>query len=333
MNFAELSPTAQVRRMRAVAVDALERRGLAVERLRLLEHGFNTTFRVDTVGGERFALRVSVGSAHGADHVRPEVEWLAALAADTDIVAPTPAPTDGRLVVDVPCAELGRDLPTVLFSWLPGADLGAAPTAAKWRAAGALMARLHLHAERWRPTADSVLPDIADPMHGLPSRLDDRRIDAAARRVMGRALDHAVRAFAELRASVALRPVHADLHGWNLKWYRGRVSVLDFDDCGMGLPVQDLAISTYYLRDDDEVTTALIDGYRTVAEPPTATTEQFEAIVASRNLLLLNDLLVTDNAEHAALLPRYIANTTSKLRHYLDTGTYRHDVPGVQPLG
>ena len=32
------------------------------------------------------------------------------------------------------------------------------------------------------------------------------------------------------------------------------------------------------------------------------------------------------------MLPRYLANTVVKLRAYLDTGVYRHDVPGVEPI-
>ena len=44
--------------------------------------------------------------------------------------------------------------------------------------------------------------------------------------------------------------LHADLHNSNLKWCRGRLYVFDFDDSAIGVPMQDLAISAYYLRDE-----------------------------------------------------------------------------------
>ncbi len=53
--------------------------------------------------------------------------------------------------------------------------------------------------------------------------------------------------------------------------------------------------------------------------------------MASRNLVLLNDVVTTTNAEFLAMLPRYVPNSITKLRAYLDTGVYRHEVPGLIP--
>jgi Ser/Thr protein kinase RdoA (MazF antagonist) len=131
-------------------------------------------------------------------------------------------------------------------------------------------------------------------------------------------------------------PIHADLHGGNVKWLRGRMAVFDFDDACLGVPVHDLAISQYYLRahthDDPAVDAALLAGYADEREPPTYSRDEFEAVVASRNLVLANDVLRITNAKVRAAATQYLANTALKLRAYLDTGIYRHDVPGVQPI-
>jgi hypothetical protein len=63
------------------------------------------------------------------------------------------------------------------------------------------------------------------------------------------------------------------------------------------------------------------------------TVDDFETLVAHRNMLLLNDLLVTSNAEHRAIIPNFMRNTVTKLRNFLDTGVYRHDLDGLLPLG
>jgi Ser/Thr protein kinase RdoA (MazF antagonist) len=128
------------------------------------------------------------------------------------------------------------------------------------------------------------------------------------------------------------QPIHADVHPWNVKWSRGRLSVFDFDDSGLGFPVQDLAVSTFYLRPQDDLVDALREGYASVAELPLVSADDFEALVAQRSLLLLNDLVVTTNAEHRQMIPGYTRNTILKVGAWLDTGIFRHDVDGLVPL-
>jgi Ser/Thr protein kinase RdoA (MazF antagonist) len=125
------------------------------------------------------------------------------------------------------------------------------------------------------------------------------------------------------------QPLHADLHLGNIKWHRRQLYVFDFDDSGMGLPVQDLAMAAYYLRPAAHLEDALLEGYSDVAELPSYSSAQYEAVVASRNIVLLNDIVATANADFRALLPTYVPNTIVKLRNYLETGVYRHDVDGL----
>lgn len=307
-----------------------------VRSIRLLTHGFNTTFRVDTAEGERFALRIAVNSRRAPEHLRAEVAWLGALARDTDLRLPVPQhSTSGEVIVDRWCEVLGRSTPSVLFSWLPGPDLGDRARPEQIRAAGRATAVLHAHAAEWRLPDDAALPSIASILMETPNRFgDDLPLLTDAVRAV---IDESFRAiqghFDALLDGVPLQPLHADLHTWNLKWWQGELEVFDFDDSGLGAPAQDLAISTYYLRDDDRLVDALLDGYTAERALPSFTDEQFEAVVASRNLVLLNDILVTENAEFRAFADRYVANAVAKLRHYLETGRYRHDVPGVVPLG
>ncbi len=145
------------------------------------------------------------------------------------------------------------------------------------------------------------------------------------------AFERVQRQYDALFAGVDRQPLHADLHVWNLKWHRGRLAVFDFDDSGIGVPAQDLAISAYYLRDNAAQEAALLEGYQELRSLPPFTSEQYEAMVASRNLVLLNDVVTTTNAEFLAILPRYVPNSIVKLRAYLETGVFRHDVPGLIP--
>jgi Ser/Thr protein kinase RdoA (MazF antagonist) len=108
----------------------------------------------------------------------------------------------------------------------------------------------------------------------------------------------------------------------------GTLAVLDFDDCGLSHPLHDLAITAYHLRPVPHEE-PLFAGYETVAPVPEHTREQLESLVASRNVALLNDLVTVDAAWARETVPTYLANTMTKLRSFLRTGVYRHDVDGL----
>ncbi|MEI7548193.1 MAG: phosphotransferase, partial [Actinomycetota bacterium] len=307
--FEDLSTRAQVVRLRRTALAALAQYPLEVARLRLLNHGFNTTFRVDTTDGRRFALRLNVNSRRTPANLAAEAAWLTALSVDTDLWVPTPQPTlGGSLTTEVFSPDLRRSLPAVLFSWLPGRNLGDEVTVEQMRAVGRATAALHAHGATWQLPPGAALPAIDTVLMDVPYRLgDDHPLLTAARHaVIDEALARIQAQYDALFAGVHRQPLHADLHVWNLNWYRGRLLVFDFDDSGIGVPAQDLAISAYYLRDDAAQEAALLEGYQQAQPLPPFTLEQYEAMIASRNLVLLNDLLTSTNSEWIAMLPRYV---------------------------
>ncbi|MDO8364936.1 MAG: phosphotransferase [Actinomycetota bacterium] len=332
MRFEDRSIRGQVARLRPTALVVLQQYRVDVASLRLLNHGFNTTFRVDTTDGQRFALRLNVNSRRTDEFIGAEMAWLTALSEETELWVPTPQRTrDGALLAHVDCPDLGRSIPAALFSWLPGRDLGDDATPEQLRAAGRAAAALHAHGETWNPPPGTELPAIDTVLMDIPNVLaaDHPMLSTADHELIDAVFAHVQDHYDAMFAGARRQPLHADLHIWNLRWYRGRLGVLDFDDSGIGVPVQDLAISAYYLRDDAELEAALLEGYQQVRPLPAFTTDQYEAMVASRNLVLLNDVITTSNAEFIAMLPRYVPNSMTKLRHYLTTGAYRHDVPGL----
>lgn len=118
--------------------------------MRLLNHGFNTIFRVDTEGGPSFALRINVNSRRSPRQIGAEMAWLTALARDTDLCVPVPQPTqDGRQMQELWMPAMERALPVTVFSWLSGRNLGEQATPAQLREVGRAAATLHAHALTW----------------------------------------------------------------------------------------------------------------------------------------------------------------------------------------
>lgn len=314
--------------MRALADFGLQPRGM-----RLLLYAFNATFRVDTVDGRRVALRLNVSGRTEPGHLAAETAWLESLAVDSDVLVPRPLPTgDGRRWATVPCPALGRDLPVVAMSWMDGPNLEAGSVAG-CRELGRTTALLHRHAVDWALPSGAHLPSMRQVLVDEPDRIsaDHPGVDDRARAVLVEALAVAQRATDEVWANGPVHVVHADLHGGNVKWHGGRIGVFDFDDSCLGTPAQDLAVALYYLRDAPRRERALFDGYAEAGRLPDLPDDRFEALVAGRNLGLLNTVLGGRIHLDPGFEAVYVQRSVARLRAFLDTGTYRHEVPGLGP--
>jgi Ser/Thr protein kinase RdoA (MazF antagonist) len=275
--------------MRRVAVRALDAYPLADPELRFIAHGENTTFRVDATGAagrDRFLLRVHRLERHGRDvdtaaAVGSELDWLAALRVDTDLAVPEPFRTiDGNLTTTATSKDVRRPRVCSVLRWMDGRVHSAAPRPVHIRRLGSVMARLHDHAGRWRPPpgferirwdwetffGDTMVYgglNAADVWDLLPDDLR-RRFDRVASRMR-----HVTAQLGNAADSVGL--IHADLHLDNALFWHDEARVIDFDDCGLGYWVYDMAVALWELRDRpdyEQFRDALIEGYAQHRPPP-----------------------------------------------------------------
>ncbi|KAA6430134.1 phosphotransferase [Agrococcus sediminis] len=327
--YDERDEAEQVEALRPIALRAAEAFGLDVARMEVVLHAYNTTFAVDDAGGRRFAVRVGTNSGSTPANAIAQQAWVRAIAEQTDVVVPVPLRTrDGAWFVESDAQVLGRPVLVTIASWLEGDDADAL-TADAARALGRTMAALHAHAGGWTLPPGGELPRFDRPLFGDEDALDRAPgLSAVDRAVLADARARAEEVFERLHRGAELRPLHADLHGGNLKWHRGRLAVFDFDDAGLGLPVLDLAISAFYLRADEPVQEeAMLEGYAEVAPLPDILRADFEALVAARQLLLANSLLVTTTADLRAQSGEYTRVSVARLRHWLETGVFTRALP------
>jgi len=322
--YAALDEEGQVEVLRRVALAAADGFGLVVRDLALVLHAFNTTFRVDTDDGRRLALRVNTNSMSTPAHIAAQQAWLHALATETDVRVPDPlAAPGGGWDVAVDCPPWGGPLHTTVASWLEGDDVGQCDEE-QAHALGRTMAMLHDHAEGFALPPGASLTLFDEPL------FHDRSLLEGAVPMPDGALDVVTESLARCRqrfdeVCAGQRPIvlHADLHGGNLKWHEGRLAVFDLDDAGLGVPALDLAISTFYLRSEPPgVQQALREGYAQVRNLPDVSDEQFEALVASRQLLLANSLLASSTPSMRAEATGYLDLTVERLRGWLSTGRF-----------
>jgi Ser/Thr protein kinase RdoA (MazF antagonist) len=328
--YASLAAGEQVNLLRRVARESADAFGLDVRRIELVCHEFNTTFRVRCTDGRSVALRVHTNSVSTPEHIVAQHAWMRALAVETDVRVPVPLRT--RATADHAVVQTTHgDFVAVAASWLDGRDVGECDVT-QARALGRAMASMHAHAEGWPVPGDGLLTAFRDPYFGDDDRLTgafaDRPDDAA---LVGWALDRCQQAILAAEHESPPIVVHGDLHGANLKWHRAALAVFDFDDCGIASPALDLAIATFYLRGSDpQVESALRSGYAEVRRLPQVSVSVFEALVASRQLLLANDLLGSSTEHLRTAASEYLDRTVRRLRHWREVGSFRLD-SGSEP--
>lgn len=244
--FEDLGESGRARRLRPLAVAALRAWDLEVERVRLVTNGYNAIFRVDAVGGP-FALRVNLPRRTDAE-LRAELDWLDALeraeAVQVPVAVPTAAGERWAVAVAPGVPEPRR---CVLFRWVPGRNLRADDDAAAFVRFGAAAAALHEHASRWRRPRGPRPIRSPFPYPDEPPVLLDQPLTPRVQASYERALAATERALARI-ADERLIVVHHDLHPGNVRVHRDRLWVLDFDDCALATPPQDLGTSAFQMR-------------------------------------------------------------------------------------
>ena len=301
-----LSHREQITRLRRLAVRALEAYPLADSRLRFVTHGENTTFKVvaSSEGGaaERFLLRVHRPARHGrhidsAAAIGSELRWLTALRAQTDLSVPEPLRTrDGELTTTASVPGVPQPRICSVLRWMDGRVHTASPRPVYLHRLGSAMARLHNHADTWPRPADFVRirwdwqTFFADTMdYGginaagvwdmLPAdlRASFERVAARARHVMTQLGN----------GSDVVGLIHADLHLDNALFAGHDVRLIDFDDCGIGYRLYDVAVALWELRhraDYEEFRTALVAGYTAHRPLPADHLAHLDTFIAVREV-------------------------------------------------
>ena len=229
----------------------------------------NTTFRVHVPqDGARFLLRrhkPQQQTHHTEDGLRSEMDWLAAICAQTNITAPRPvADLDGKWV-----AHSG-DAVWTLTAWVEGRFLSDQHLPSRAFRAGETLARLHRHGEAWarpkgfsRPRHDvqALREHLGiyrrDAAEGLLTGDDVAAIEAAGERIFG-----AMDAVGEAPSDFGL--IHGDFHNRNYLFRRGEVRPIDFSLCGDGYYLADLGYALCGLHHRSSA----LSGYQSVRPIP-----------------------------------------------------------------
>jgi Ser/Thr protein kinase RdoA (MazF antagonist) len=290
------SPDASFESFARQALDAYD---LNVESLDLVGDDWNCTFEVRTCDEQRYALRVYLPHRRSDDEVIAELAWLDALTDVPGIRVPRPLPSrEGSPFVRVEIPELSERRRVALFTWISGDPLGDDPEPPSVAAFGEAAARLHDHGANFSDTKGLRTWDVLFPYGGgtsVASRANADVVTPVAEETFERARNATSDLILALQATgEPPRIVHGDLHQDNVFVGAHGVSFLDFDDCALAWPVQDLGVTMWEIGEDQATwpyRDMFRDGYERAAPWPERWTAEVSVSAAHRGLLKVDDRL------------------------------------------
>jgi Ser/Thr protein kinase RdoA (MazF antagonist)/LysM repeat protein len=263
--------------LREVAEMALDAYPVELISIEPRHYALNAEFQVEATprgGGDvqQYVVRINAPGFHSQAEISSEMEWLSALNRDTDLKVPFPVrTTSGEWVETVTLSLVGEPRHCVLFQSLPGqaSEMQAAPD--QFEKIGAVVARLHNHGASFIPPAGFTREHW--DLEGLKGGM----LDVQASQAYAALAENELRVVAEAEkvVSAAMEKlgrdaqvyglIHGDLNVKSFQVLDGQPEILDFDTCGYGYYIYDLAVVVWDLfsRDDfASLKTALLHGYR-----------------------------------------------------------------------
>jgi Ser/Thr protein kinase RdoA (MazF antagonist) len=309
----ELSRQEQLAALQILAGNALSAYALDVVDIEPFRFSLNTEFLVvahPPLGGppRRYVLRVNAPGYHTKEEIRSELEWLRALNEETALLIPRPIPTRGReWVTMVEGPNVPEPRYCVLFDFIPGKSMQGTIIPEQLEKVGSSIAALHQHGHRFNPSKDFTrkhwdLFGLSGRLLNVPVERAYEAFNESEMAVITRAEKMVAEATDQLgKSDEVYGLIHADLHEKSYHFQEGRVSILDFDTCGYGYYIYDLAVPMRNFVHQDEYLTlkkALFKGYRRIRSLSIIEERLVKHFVAGR--LMIHTLMLAANRDHPA---------------------------------
>lgn len=261
--------------MREVAMAALANYHLRAKKIELLNHYHNTSFRVLIQASPHnkpvnYVLRIHRPEYQTIDSIKSELNWLHRLHA---LGIEVPEPKTTKQGSEIVTAQVGGILPRtcVLFHWIEGIKRYSSLNHERMRRLGTLVGLVHQHASEisdlekfTRPTWDwhylsgQFFPGIN--LNKYPAYFHARSKTILRKSAVK--IQNILRDIGKSERTFGL--IHADLSYQNTLFKREKIALIDFDNCGWGYYLYDLAVilaNVRYHPNYDALESGLIIGY------------------------------------------------------------------------
>jgi Ser/Thr protein kinase RdoA (MazF antagonist) len=239
----------------------------------------------------RYLLRIH--SMDDVEAIASELTWLTALNQEAGLPVPAPISTmDGSLVTTITTLGIPHGRVVSLMRWMDGQKLTKGLRAKHIMALGQVMARLHKFSASWQPPAgfkrdnwdwDSMLGGsmfhcpLDELVDAMPPQFKApfQNVSQEAKRLM--------QSFGKGPDVFGL--IHSDMYPENVLFKAGNAYPIDFEDCGYGFWMWDIAIALCkwaWDEDWERMRDAFREGYTQVRTLPEAQWVQLDLFVATQ---------------------------------------------------
>lgn len=271
-----------------------------------------------------FVLRISRPGYHSLSEIQAEMTWIQKIGEDTSLALARPVENwTGQVITEVQVQ--GQHFYGVLRPFLTGEHPGGStgiPSEMEFEQAGETAAYLHDQVISWEGSTglDRPVWDY-EAMLGTGGLFGDWRVcqelsleergflEQICQYIRNR-LEH----YPTDREHFGL--IHADLRAANLLTEHGSMKILDFDDCGYGWFLYDLAASVSFLECEPQIEQwmqAWIRGYEKVRPFGAWEQEEMDTFVMIRRIQLLAWIVSHDDSDPVRYLYEGFAEGTIRL--------------------
>lgn len=299
--------------------------------LKLLNYSENATYLVyDREQKEKFILRVCRPGYHTKKEIESELIWMDSIAKNSDLIVPLSIKGDnGEAIQDVNFD--GNMYYCTVFEFLEGD----APDEDKeeelieqFEILGEITARLHEHSISHRDELNR-LPrlswDFAAILGEKPKWArwqDGVGLTPERKQLLQRVSDkieERLEAFGKGPERYGL--IHGDLRLANLLVDGKTIKIIDFDDCGFGWYLYDLATALSFIEHKDyvpELVEKWVKGYRKVRPLSEEEEQEIPTFIMMRRLQLISWIGSRDNETSRAMGAQYSIDTDPLAKAYLE---------------
>ena len=254
-----------------VAYKALSHWNLRPARVTLIAERENRVFKVVDSKGKIYALRVHRLHYQSEAAILSELAWMKSLEFSGILVPEPIIAKNGKLLIN----ECGFQID--LLSWLKGKPIGVTGGSLDlsnrletFFDLGRLLATLHNHSDSWELPPDFVRPKwdkdgILGPKPVWGKFWENPSLNIREKNLFEEGRNKALKILSSQDFDFGL--IHADMVRENILIDGSSLAIIDFDDCGFGYRLFDLATALIKNRselDYQDLQAAILNGYKTL---------------------------------------------------------------------
>jgi len=317
----------QVKQLRKVAISALKRYPIDIIELKFVNHGENTTYKIISKKGN-FLLRIHRKNNHSKNAIIEELKWVKQLSGKTGLIQKPIPSVNGLLVEEVTFGDPLDSRFCSMLTWVDGKMRYRSLTQNTMFNAGQLAGKLHKntfkrkvkHRNYWDTEGLLGVNATFGSLHNIKPE-----ITKAEYKVLEECRIITLKKIEQYKSKNPHKfsLIHADLHFGNIVWKKDEPIPIDFDDCGFGFQMYDLAITlgslTYLFKLSKKKAKQpfiefFFEGYSSIQDLSKEDLEILPWLKLTRNLVMLG--WGYERRDHPDIFEHFKKNIKNKIKYY-----------------